>query len=128
MIKEKDVSMRVFQRKVVIDDRTQDYIEKRVQKVGKLLEKFSKEDYELEISRDKKGKFLVEMMIRTPYQMYRKEELSESIEGAVDVVVDNIKNQIVKDKEKLRGLRERGARSIKKKVVVDSEARFRKVQ
>lgn len=126
MVRKKEVSMRMIQKKVRLDDRTQDYIEKRVQKIGKLLEKFSREDYELEISRDKKGKFSVEMMIRTPYNLYRSEQISESIEGSVDMAVDNIKNQIVKDKDKLKGLRERGARSIKKKTVLASVARFKR--
>jgi ribosomal subunit interface protein len=126
MAREKEASMRMYQKKVSIDDRTEEYIRKRVQKIEKLLEKFSKTGIETEIYIDKKGKFHVDMMIETPYRLYRVEEVSESIEGSVDLAVDNIKNQIVKDKDKFKDLQERGARSIKKKTVLTSEARFRR--
>ncbi len=126
MAREKEANMRMYQKKVTIDDRTEEYIKKRVQKIEKLLEKFSKTGLETEIYMDKKGKFHVDMMIETPYRLYRVEEVSESIEGSVDLAVDNIKNQIVKDKDKFKELQERGARSIKKKTVLADEARFRK--
>jgi ribosome-associated translation inhibitor RaiA len=92
------------------------------------LGKFCKNalEYEVEIDMDKKGKFSVDLMVKTPYNLYRIEEQSESIEGSVDIAVDEIKNQIVRDKGKIKGLRVRGARSLKKKVVLDGDARFRK--
>lgn len=126
MAREKEANMRMYQKKVIIDDRTEEYIKKRIQKIEKLLEKFSKTGLETEIHMDKKGKFHVDMMVETPYRLYRVEEVSESIEGSVDLAVDNIKNQIVKDKDKFKDLQERGARSIKKKTVLTSEARFRR--
>lgn len=125
MTPKKDVSVRMCLKKVAIDGKTESYIAKRMEKIGKFLQKFSREDYEVEIHRDKRGKFQVEMMVRTPYRQYRIEEFSESIEGGVDVAVDNLKIQIVKDKEKLKELKERGGRSIKKKAVVATAARFR---
>jgi ribosome-associated translation inhibitor RaiA len=97
-----------------------------MQKIGKITEKFTKLDYETEINMDKKGKFTVELMLKTPYKLYRAEEISESVEGSVDVAVESLKNQIIKDKERLKSLRKRGARSIKKRAVIDGNARFRK--
>ena len=126
MVKKKDVSVRMAFKKVKIDERTKDYIEKRMRKIERLTKKFTKLEYETEIRRDKKGKFTAELMLKTPYELYRSEEISESIEGSVDMAVESLKNQIVKSKEKLKELRERGARSIKKKAVIDGNARFRK--
>jgi ribosomal subunit interface protein len=125
MVPQKNISLRMCYKKVRIDGRTEEYISKRMEKIGRFLTKFSRQDYEAEIHRDKKGKFGVHMMIRTPYRLYRAEEKSESIEGSVDLAVENLQNQIIKDKDKLKELRERGARSIKKKTVMAADSRFR---
>jgi ribosomal subunit interface protein len=97
-----------------------------MEKIDRFSKKFSELNYETEIYMDKKGKFGVDLMLKTPYKLYRVEEMSESIEGSIDLAVDNLKNQLVKDKDRLKELRERGARSIKKMVVVDESARFKK--
>lgn len=115
-------SVRMYKNGVEIDERTNEYIRKRIEKIkkytGKILE------FEVEIDMDKKGKFRAEIMIKTPYKLYRVEKMSESIEGSVDVAVDSLKIQITKDKDKIKELRERGAISLKKKLVVDKDARF----
>ena len=92
------------------------------------MEKFLKKslEYELEISVDKKSQFRVEMMIQTPHKLYRTEETSESVEGSVDMAVDQMQRQIIRDADKIRDLRERGARSIKKRIVLDENARLSK--
>ncbi|HCP08302.1 MAG TPA: hypothetical protein DIT25_00675 [Candidatus Moranbacteria bacterium] len=117
-------SLRFFFKGVEIDDRTEAYIRKRLAGIGKLLEKIK--HVEVEISMDKKGKFRVEIMVETPYKLYRTEETSQSIEGSTDIAMDELMNQIKKDTEKVRDLRIRGKRSIKKKVVLDGNSRFRK--
>lgn len=124
MANSKSFNLRIFLKNVILDERTEDYIRKRIGK----LEKFSARvlEYEAEVCRDKKGKFRVELMVKTPYNLYRAEEITESVEGSVDIAVDELKKQMVKDKDKIKELRERGARSLKKKVVLDENARFRK--
>lgn len=91
------------------------------------MEKFLKKalEYEVEVEMDKKGKFRVELMIQTPRKLYRTEETSESVEGSVDMAVAEMQNQISSDIDRLRDLQERGARSIKKKMVLDDDARFK---
>jgi len=115
-------NVRLMCKNVKLDERTEDYIYKRVGKLsqfnGKILE------FEVEICMDKKGKFRAELMVKTPYKLYRIEEITESIEGSVDIAVDEMKNQLAKDKDKIKELWERGARSIKKKTVIAEEARF----
>jgi len=107
---------------VTIDERTQDYIEKRLES----LEKINGEilQIEVEIDLDKKGKFRVELMVKTPHNLYRSEETTESVEGSTDIAIEEMKTQILRDKERVKDLRIRGKRSIKKAIVVDEGARF----
>lgn len=121
---EKIIKLRLFCKNIVLDDRTKDYIIKRIQKLEKFLK--NNAEYEVEVSMDKKGKFYVEIMLQTPYRLYRAQETSESVEGSTDIVIDELQNQIIKDKDRIKELRERGARSIKKKITLDKDSRFRK--
>ncbi|MDH4330474.1 MAG: ribosome-associated translation inhibitor RaiA [Candidatus Moranbacteria bacterium] len=107
---------------ITIDDRTRDYIEKRLGQIEKMLDKIMQTD--IEISMDKKGKFRVEVMIKTDKDMFRAIEVSESIEGSTDILVDELKTQIRRKKEKISTKILRGARSIRKKMSLDKDARF----
>lgn len=107
---------------LILDSRTEEYIRKRLSKIDKLVEKAT--TYSVEIGLDKKGKFRVEIMVKTPHALYRAEETTESIEGSTDLAIDEIQAQIVKQKSKKNDLKRRGARSLKKKIVVDVGARF----
>lgn len=107
---------------VTLDDRTNAYIEKRLERLEKLVDPVSK--FEVEVDRDKKGKFRVEVMVQTPHQLYRAEDTTISIEGSVDTVVDELEGQITRAKDRFSTLKRRGARSIKKKLVLDEDARF----
>lgn len=107
---------------VELDGRTREYIEKRLQRVEKLVNPVSL--LEIEVEKDKKGKFRVEVMVKTPHMLYRAEETTISIEGSIDTVVDELEMQISRDTGKVHDLRRRGARSLKKSLVIDSSARF----
>lgn len=107
---------------VDIDERTKDYILKRLARVEKLVDPVS--EFSIEIDQDKKGKFRVEIMVKTPHNLYRAEETTVSIEGSTDVVIDELEAQIDKKKNRNRDLKMRGNRSIKKKLTVDESARF----
>ena len=85
---------------VKIDARTQEYIEKRLETISKVNGKILQ--FEVEIDLDKKGKFRVELMVKTPYNLFRSEETTESIEGSTDIAVEEIKTQIIKDKERVK--------------------------
>ncbi len=113
---------RFLSKGVEIDDRTKDYILKRLVRLVKLVDPVS--EFEIEIEKDKKGKFRVEIMVKTPHNLYRAEETTESIEGSTDTVIDELELQIDKKKNRNRDLKLRGNRSIKKKLVVDESARF----
>jgi ribosomal subunit interface protein len=95
--------------------------------LGKFFQSYHKDaeiTAEIEIDLDKKGKFRVEVMLHTPYQDYRGEDTTESVEGSIDNVYEELETQIRRDKEKIITLTRRGGRSIKKKMVIDENARF----
>jgi len=121
------MNIRFLFKEVKIDERTKDYINEKVEKLGKFFRSFKKDaevSAEIEIDLDKKGKFRVEAMLHTPYKDYRGEDTTESIEGSVDSVYEELENQIMKDKDRIITMRRRGGRSLKKKMVVDENARF----
>lgn len=107
---------------VEIDDRTREYIEKKLQTIDHFLEHAQQAEVEIEL--DKKGKFRVEIMIKTPRNLFRADNVTESIEASTDLVVDELQIQITHMKDRLRTLKKRGAQSIKKKIVIDENARF----
>lgn len=113
---------RFLQRGVKLDESKSEYIEKRLIRIEKLVDPVSQ--IEVEVDRDKKGKFRVEVMVKTPHNLYRAEDISESIEGSLDIAIDELEAQLAKTKGKNRDLKRRGLRSIKKKLVVDESARF----
>ena len=121
------MNIRYLFKEVKIDERTKNYIEEKVQKLGKFFKSYHMDavvSAEVEIDLDKKGKFRVEVMLHTPYQDYRGEDTTESIEGSIDSVYEGLESQIERDKDKIQTLRRRGGRSIKKKMVIDEKARF----
>lgn len=107
---------------VDIDDRTREYIAKRLERIEKLVDPVS--EFEVEVEQNKQGKFRVEIMVKTPRDLFRAEETTLSIEGSTDIVIDELESQVDKVKNRLRDLKLRGDRSIKKNLVVDESARF----
>ena len=124
MVVKKSQAMRIMFKSIDSDEKVQNYIEKRLQKVNRIIKNVL--EFEVEISVDKKGKYRVELMVKTPYAQYRAEEISESIEGSADIACEELTMQIVKDKSKMVDLKRRGARSLKKKIVIAESARFKK--
>jgi ribosomal subunit interface protein len=121
------MNIRYFFKEVKIDDRTKDYVSGKIEKLGKFFESYRKDaeiSAEIEIDMDKKGKFRVEVMLLTPWQKYRAEDTTESIEGSIDSVYESLESQIERGKDKITTLRRRGGRSLKKKMTVDENARF----
>ncbi|MBI2439602.1 MAG: ribosome-associated translation inhibitor RaiA [Candidatus Moranbacteria bacterium] len=116
------MNTRFLSKGMEIDEQTKEYILKRLERVAKLVDEVS--EFEVEVDRDKKGKIRVEIMIKTPHNLYRAEEVSVSVAGSTDMVIDKLEKEIDKKKNKNRDLKLRGKRSIKKKLVVDASARF----
>jgi ribosomal subunit interface protein len=119
---ESSENIKLFFKGLKIDARTEEYIRKRLKLFNKLHEKIMR--IEVEIDRDKKGKFRAEIMVITPYKTYRAEEISISVEGSIDVAEEELRIQMTKDKDKRKTMMKRGGMSIKKKMVIDEKARF----
>lgn len=122
MVNKKPQSVRFMFKGMDPDVKAESYIEKRLQKVNRIIKNVL--EFEVEVGLDKKGRYRVELMVKTPYQLYRAEEISQSIEGSADIACEELTAQIVKDKSKMIDLKRRGARSLKKKIVLDGDARF----
>jgi len=115
-------NVRYFYKGIAIDERTRDYIEKRIATLDKILDAVIQTEVEIDL--DKKGKFRVELMIKTPRDLFRAEDTTESVEGSTDLAVDELFEQITHKKEKLLTIKRRGSISLKKKTVLDESARF----
>lgn len=107
---------------LVIDERTREYVEKRLIRIEKLTDWGDR--FEIEIEKEKRGHYRVEVMVIGPHHQFRAEESTESVEASIDAVVDELSAQIIKKEDKEETERLRGARSIKKRLVVDESARF----
>lgn len=116
------MNIKYLYKNITVDDSQREYIEKRLASVEKLIENITK--VEVEVDMDKKGLRRVEVMIYTPRDLFRAEETTESIEGSVDLVVEELKTQVTRKKDKIWTRIMRGARSVKKRMSVDKDARF----
>ena len=108
-------NMKFLFKGVKIDERTEGYVRKRLNGLDRYIENILKA--EVEIDKDKKGKFRVEVMLFTPRDMFRADNTTDSIEGSVDMVVDELQNQITHVNGKTETLQKKGARILKKKIV-----------
>lgn len=115
-------NMRFFFKGIELDERTREYVEKKIETLDKFTDNILKSEVEIDL--DKKGKFRVEVMLHTPRNMFRADNTTESIEASIDLVVDELQIQVTRLKDKLRTLKKRGAISIKKRVVLDEGSRF----
>ena len=99
-----------------------EYILKRLGEIEALFDADAL--YEIEVEKDKRNFFRVEVNVSAPGSaLVRGEETSESVEGSIDMVIDKLRIQAVREKDKERDLRDRGARSIKKNISLDDSAR-----
>lgn len=116
------MNIRYFFQGVKADEQTKGYMEKKMQSLDKMIAKVTR--IEVEIEKQKRGNIRVEVMVKTPRTLYRSDNVSDTIPSAVDLILEELKNQVRSKKEKAATIRLRGARSIKKKLVIDKNARF----
>ena len=114
-------NMSFFFKGLEIDERTREYVEKRLSTLDRFVENILKAEVEIDL--DKKGKFRVEVMVHTPRNLFRADETTESVEASVDLVVDKIQDQITHTMDRLRTLKKQGGAELKEKMVVDEEAK-----
>ncbi len=103
-----------------LGDATKDYIEA---KLGSIEEMVTIKTTRVEIEQTKLGYFL-KVELSNDGHTYRAEQSGQSVNECIDIIQEELKKQIRRSTEKERDLKERGARSIKKKTVIDEAARF----
>lgn len=98
------------------------YIEEKITSIGKMVDI---RDVNIEVSQRKDDDFYMNVTVRAKDGgEYRAEEKCISINACIDIIQDEIKSQVRRDIEKQRDLARRGARSIKKKLTIDENARL----
>lgn len=103
-------------------ERSTAYIEKKLERLEKLVSETA--FFEVEVSEEKDNLYRVEVMVNVEGELFRAEESTISIEGSIDLVVDELEGQITKTHSRVRDLNLRSERSMKKKLVLDEDARF----
>ncbi|HBI17003.1 MAG: Ribosomal subunit interface protein [Candidatus Moranbacteria bacterium GW2011_GWF2_34_56] len=116
------MNIKYLYKNISINDTQRDYIEKRLSSLKKIVENILETNVEIE--KDKKGKYRIEVMIKTPRDLFRAEDITESVEGSIDIVVEELRTQISRKKDKIWTKIIRGARSVKKRICIDRDARF----
>ncbi len=86
----------------VISDRIRDYVEKKMDKVGRYLPEIDEARVEItqEKTKSTKDKNIVQVTLRTNGTILRSEERSEAIYASIDLAVDKIYRQVVRYKDK----------------------------
>ncbi len=116
------MNIKYYFKNTKITSEEQEYIEKKIGSIKKLIDKIIK--IEVEVGKNKRGMVRVEVMITVPKNKFRAEEITKSVEESVDIVIDELKTQIKRKKEKIWTKIIRKARSLKKKNSINSDARF----
>lgn len=85
----------------------QDYLEERIQKAKRLIPNFDEEQVfpEIEVQKDKKGFWRVELMIKTPYNLYRADKTAKTLLGAADQTEEALTKQIRRKRDKIKDKR-----------------------
>lgn len=98
--------MRYLFNKVKLNDYEKKYIEDKISKTQKLLSHYSENELngEVEVDLDKRNFFRVEVMIKTPHNLYRVEKTNDTLMNTVDMVEEALMKQIKRNKEKTRDL------------------------
>lgn len=116
------MNIKYLYKNITISDKERDYIEKRLIPLTKLNGKILKT--EVEIERDKKRKIRVEVMLTVPKGLFRADDVTDSVEESIDLVAEELRTQMTRQKEKIWTRIMRGARSVKKMMSIDRDARF----
>ncbi len=104
------------------NEATKEYIAKKIASVANMV---AVRDVAIEASRRKKGDFYLNVTVRAmDGSEYRATEHRQSVNACIDIIEDELKQQIRRDVRRQRDLDMRSARSLKKKLTIDENARL----
>jgi len=97
-----------------LGDASRKYIEEKLKAVEK-LEKMR--DARVEVTQRKDGDFYLNVSMRSVHGAeYRAEQKHADVNAAIDIIEEEIKKQVRRNKEKMRDLSRKGGRLIKDKI------------
>ena len=100
-----------------------DYIEEKLQSIEKLIET-SEIKVDLSDRKENNRVFMKVSIFTTKGDEFQAENHGTTFNQCIDIIEEELKKQVRRFKEKNRDLKERGGRSIKKKMSIDENARF----
>ena len=109
-------------KEIALDVKEKAQIDRKMQSAVRMLGRTGQ--IVVEISPVRHNKIRVDVVVTSPKGKFQTREENSRLIDAVDIVEEELKRQIVKAKEKNQTLERRGGRSIKKKAVIDENARF----
>lgn len=104
-----------------LNEASKKYVEKKIESVANLI---LVEQIKIEIDRRKDGVFHMSVQFDCGIDLFLAEDDDRNINACIDKIEDELKKQIRRNKKKNKDLKERGARSIKKKMTIDENARL----
>lgn len=99
------------------------YIDEKISSVGKLIEVLQVK-VDLSDRKENNKVFMKVSVFTTKGDEFQAKNHGVSFMECVDIIEEELKKQIRRFKERNRDLRERGGRSIKKKLTIDENARL----
>ncbi len=103
-----------------LNESSRNYVEKKIDSVSELI-KINLVKVEID---KQNGVFHMSVQLDCSKNLFLAEENDRSINVCIDKIEDELKKQIRRFKKKNKDLRERGARSIKKRLTIDEDARL----
>jgi ribosome-associated translation inhibitor RaiA len=121
------MKIREYFGETVLNPEERKYLIKKVEKIeNSSLTNFNTEEIiaELRVRQNKRKEWTVKLIIDVPKETFEVSKKGFGLTEVMDEVEDVITKQILRKKEKVKDLRERGRRSLRKKRTIDKKARF----
>jgi ribosomal subunit interface protein len=121
------MKIREYLNDVKLNLEERDYLTKKIQKIQKgILSNFEDSQIfvDLKVNQNKKKEWSLEVIFNIPRNIFKASQKGFDLREAMDQVEEVLTRQILRKKEKIQDLRERGNRSLRKKRSIDEKARF----
>jgi len=132
-MKTKTMNFIVKTKNLEITDSIRDYLQKKIDTLGKFFQDFNEELVKIEVEvgkttrHHKRGDFLrAEINLSVGGRLFRAESVKDDLYAAIDETRDDLEREIKKFKTKKETVFIRGARSIKKRFALSPLSRFKK--
>ncbi len=121
------MKIREYFGEIALNPEERKYLIKKIKKIEKgALNNFNTQEIivELRVKQDKRKEWSIKLIIDVLKDIFEVSKKGFSLTEVMDEVENVITQQILRKKEKVKDLRERGRRSLRKKRTIDEKARF----